>query len=82
MTLSRIVHVVVLVGALIAALPVEALAAEPLSIKNAWARSTAPGQKTAGVYMQLESATAAALVAVETPVAAKAELHIDRKSVV
>lgn len=77
MKLLRTVHVVVLLGALIvvSALPVEALAAEPLSVKNAWARPTAPGQKTAGVYMQLESATAAALVEVETPVAAKAELH-------
>jgi copper(I)-binding protein len=76
--LIQIVYVVVFLGVLsaVSALPVGALAAEPLSIKNAWTRSTAPGQRTAGVYMQLESAAAAALVAVETPVAAKAELHM------
>lgn len=67
----------VLLGALVvvSALSLGALAAEPVGVKNAWARPTAPGQRTAGAYMELESATAAALVAVETPAAAKAELH-------
>lgn len=66
-----------LLGALVvvSALPLAAFAAEPVSVKNAWARPTAPGQKTAGAYMELMSATAAALVDVETPAAAKAELH-------
>ena len=67
-----------LLGALVvvSASSLAAFAAEPVSVKNAWARPTAPGQKTAGAYMELESATAAALVAVETPVAAKAEVHV------
>lgn len=77
MKLIRITHVVALLGVLsaVSAWPVDAFAAEALSVSNAWVRPTAPGQKTASVYMQLESATAAALVAVETPAAAKAELH-------
>lgn len=69
-------HAVVL-GALLAVsvLPVAAISAEPVGVRNAWARPTAPGQKTAGAYMELESATAAAVVAVESAAAAKAELH-------
>lgn len=51
-------------------------AAEKVTAGNAWARATAPGQKAAGVYMELVSAADAVLVGVETPVAARAELHI------
>ena len=77
MTFIRKLCAGVLLGAVIvvSAVPLAAFAAETVNVKNAWARPTAPGQKTAGAYMQLESATAAALVAVETPVAAKGELH-------
>lgn len=67
----------VLLGALIAAAVVSTpgFAAEAVTVGNAWARATAPGQKAAGVYMELVSAADAALVGVETPVAARAELH-------
>ena len=76
MTFVRNSRAVVL-GALmvVAALPFAAFAAEPVGVKNAWVRPTAPGQTTAGAYMELESATAAALVAVESAAAARAELH-------
>ena len=69
---------VALLGALVvvSALPVAAFAAEGVAVKNAWARPTAPGQKTAGAYMELESAVAAVVVAVESAAAAKAELHM------
>ena len=69
---------VALLGVLaaVSALPLAALAAEVVGVKNAWARPTAPGQKTAGAYMELESAVAAVVVAVESAAAAKAELHM------
>jgi copper(I)-binding protein len=66
-----------LLGTLSAALVLSTsgFAAESINVGNAWARATAPGQTAAGAYMELVSTTDAALVGVETPVAAKAELH-------
>jgi len=52
-----------------------AFAAQAISVGNAWVRATAPGQKTAGAYMELTSGADVALMAVESPVAGKAELH-------
>jgi copper(I)-binding protein len=50
-------------------------AADTVSASNAWVRATAPGQKTAAAYLELTSKSDAALVAVESPSAARAELH-------
>jgi copper(I)-binding protein len=58
-------------GALLAA----AAQAQPASVKDAWVRAPAPGQKVVGVYMEIVSRTNAALVAVASPLAARAELH-------
>ena len=55
--------------------PLQAIAAEAVTVKGAWVRATAPAQKTAGAYMELVSASDAALVAAQTPAAAKTELH-------
>lgn len=49
--------------------------AQPASVKDAWVRTPAPGQKVAGVYMEIVSRTNSALVAVASPVAVRAELH-------
>lgn len=57
------------------AIPLTGLAAETVSVRNAWARATAPGQKTAGAYMELVSNADAFLIAVASPLAGKAELH-------
>lgn len=46
-----------------------------VSVTAPWVRATVPAQKSAGVYMQVQSATPARLVGVSTPVAANAELH-------
>lgn len=53
-------------------------AAQQVQVRDAWARATAPGQKTAGVYFEIVSPADAALVAVHTARAAKAELHETR----
>jgi periplasmic copper chaperone A len=58
-------------GAVLAA----AAHAQPASVKDAWVRAPVPGQKVAGVYMEIVSRTSAALVAVASPIAARAELH-------
>ena len=50
-------------------------AAQSVTVANAWARATAPGQKTAGVYLELTSNSDAAVVAAGSPLAAGAELH-------
>lgn len=54
---------------------VPACAAETVGVKNAWVRATAPGQKTAGAYLELTGVADTALVAVDSPLAGKAELH-------
>jgi hypothetical protein len=46
-----------------------------VEIANAWVRATAPGQKTAGAYVELTSAHNAVLVAAGSPVAAGVEMH-------
>jgi periplasmic copper chaperone A len=49
--------------------------AEGVEVTGAWARATLPGQKVAGVFMDIRSDAAAKLVGVESPVAASAEVH-------
>ncbi|MDB5864058.1 MAG: hypothetical protein JWO70_1864 [Betaproteobacteria bacterium] len=66
----------VLTAAALAAPLVHAQSTAPsVKVENAWARATAPGQKTGSVYVDLTSASNAALVAAGSPVAERAELH-------
>ena len=51
------------------------LALAQVSVGAPWIRATVPAQKTAGAFMQIESARAARLVGVGTPVAGRVELH-------
>ena len=46
-----------------------------VTIKEPWIRATAPGQTVAGGYMKLKSDKSSALVAVSTPLTARAEIH-------
>lgn len=48
---------------------------QTVEVKNAWVRSTVPGQMGSGAFMQLTAKTATRLVGVSTPVAAVAEIH-------
>jgi hypothetical protein len=52
-----------------------AQAAEPIAVTGAWARATAGGQKVGAAYMELAAPAGTALVAAETPVSARVELH-------
>jgi copper(I)-binding protein len=49
--------------------------AQPASVSEPWARATVPGQKAAGVFMRLDSATGTRLVSVSSPVAAFGQVH-------
>jgi copper(I)-binding protein len=57
------------------AVPAGEAQAQPVTVKDAWVRAPAPGQKVAGAYMELVSRTDLALTAVASPAAASAELH-------
>ena len=46
-----------------------------MTVSNAWARATAPGQKIAGAYLKITSATAAWLVGGTSPLAKRVEVH-------
>lgn len=65
--MRAILFVVLLSAAVAAQAQVEA--------RTAWARATVLGQTTAGAYMQITSSERATLVGVESPAAARAEVH-------
>lgn len=46
-----------------------------IKVENAWARAPAPGQKTAGAYLELKSPVNASLVAAASPLAERVEIH-------
>ena len=49
--------------------------AQSVKVENAWARATVPGQTNGSVYVDLTSATDAALVGAGSPAADRTELH-------
>src|SRR3970040_1294902 len=64
-----------LLTALIAAgcaVPAGKAQAQPVTVKDAWVRAPAPGEKGAGAYMELVSRTGLGLTAVASPAAAGA----------
>jgi copper(I)-binding protein len=64
-----------LVFALLLSLPLAACQqADPLAVKDAWARDTVGGTANAAVYMTIASPTADRLVSASTPAATKTDL--------
>jgi len=49
--------------------------AQPVTVKDAWVRAPAPGQKVAGAYMEIASRASMVLTGVASPVATTVELH-------
>jgi copper(I)-binding protein len=49
--------------------------AADVKVDNAWARATAPAQKTGGAYAELTSTADAVLVSATSPLAERVELH-------
>ena len=54
---------------------ISSAAGAQVTVEDAWVRATVPGQPVAAAYLKLRSARTAALVAVRTPVTARAEIH-------
>jgi len=46
-----------------------------VTVDHAWARATVPGQKVAGVYLEIRAEEPAKLVGVRSPAAGSAEIH-------
>jgi copper(I)-binding protein len=65
------------IAAVLAGLPVAALAAPPakVSVEGAWCRAAPKGAPTGGCYLTLKASADDRLVSVETPAAARAEIH-------
>jgi copper(I)-binding protein len=61
--------------ALAAGLATSAWAQAQVTVTQPWTRATAPGQSVAGVYMQITSARAGALVSAASPAAKTVEIH-------
>jgi hypothetical protein len=61
--------------ALIAALATGTVFAQTVEVKDAWARTSVPGQKATGAFMKLTAKDGAKLVAIATPAAGVAEVH-------
>lgn len=57
------------------ALACGALYAQTVDIKDAWVRTSVPGQKASGAFMKITAKESLRLVAVSTPVAGVAEVH-------
>jgi copper(I)-binding protein len=58
---------------MMAAPPVQA---QPVTVKDAWVRAPAPGQKVAAAYMELVSrGNSMVLIGIASPVAGRAEVH-------
>ena len=57
------------------ALSAAAAAQAQVTVKDAWARSTVPGQKGTGAFMKITAPQATQLVGVSSPVAGVAEVH-------
>jgi copper(I)-binding protein len=64
---------------LVACHAIESAAAQPIAVKDAWARVTVPGQSTASVYFEITSATDAALVGASSALAQSVTLHTTQR---
>ncbi|MEK9803671.1 MAG: copper chaperone PCu(A)C, partial [Curvibacter sp.] len=52
-----------------------AVHAQTVEVKDAWARSTVPGQKASGAFMKLTAPDSMRLVGAASPVAGVVEVH-------
>ena len=73
MNLKKLLSVAVI--AAIAGLTSASLSAQTVDVKNAWARSSVPGQKGTGAFMSLTSKDGLTLVGGSSPVAGVTEIH-------
>jgi len=65
----------VLMLAAVGALSIQAAWAANISVTDAWARATMPGQQVSGAYMRIQSDADARLVSVSSPAVPRVEVH-------
>ncbi len=65
----------VLIFTAIGALAAQSAWAANISVSDAWARATMPGQKVSGAYMQIQSDVDARLVSASSPAIPRVEVH-------
>lgn len=76
MLLHRSIHRATRKAALLAALLFTATIAQAeVTVSDAWARATVPGQSGSGAFMTLRSSAGGKLLSVKSPVAEHAEVH-------
>ena len=68
-------RVAVVALATVATLASQNTHAQAVDVKNAWVRTTVPGQKATGAFMTLSAKDGAQLVAASSPVAGVVEIH-------
>lgn len=61
--------------ALVTSLAAQAAWAANISVTDAWARATVPGQQVSGAFMHIQSDADARLVGVSSPAVARVEVH-------
>ena len=61
--------------ALLLAMGCGSLAAQTVTVKDAWARASVPGQKATGAFMTLTAKDSVTLVGASSPVAGVTEVH-------
>ncbi|MDP2029339.1 MAG: copper chaperone PCu(A)C [Thiobacillus sp.] len=65
----------VLIFAAIAALTTQPIWSANISVTDAWARATVPGQPVSGAYMQIHADADARLLSVSSPAVPRVEIH-------
>ena len=65
-----------LIAVILFAMGAAAPAADLVTVRDPWIRATVPGQAVAGAYMEITAHAPGALIAVQSPLAGKAELHL------
>jgi len=65
----------VLIFSTIAALSAQPVWSANISVTDAWARATMPGQPVSGAYMNIQSDADARLISVSSPVVPQVEVH-------
>ena len=65
----------VLIFTAMGALAVQSAVAANVTVSNAWARATMPGQPVSAAYMQIKSDTDAKLIGASSPVVPRVEVH-------
>lgn len=72
---AAIAALLVCVGGHVHAQNVEKSVEKNIEVKDAWVRTTVPGQRSTGAFMTITAKENAKLVSISTPVAGVAEVH-------